>query len=139
MRCKYAGEADAFMKRIRGQDGQQPRGEEDSEMETDERGAEKEEERAESPHGESNLEETEEEAEAPEYSAIDEPRFAPIQASHSQRMPTSYDDNPYDIDRVNTRESFGPSRSRSSSVNSRRSRGLSLARTKSHRSARSTR
>lgn len=141
VRCKYAGEAEAFMKRLRGEGQQQPAGAEDSDIdtETDEREVEKDKETAESPRHGSKLEETEEEAEAFEYSAIDEPRFAPIQTSHSQRLPTSYDENPYDIDRVNTLESFGRPRSRSSSVNSGRSLGVSLARTKSHRSGRSWR
>jgi len=71
-------------------------------------------------------------------SVTDEPRFAPIQNTKSNREPLSFDDNPYDIDRVNTRESFGGSRSRASSVSSARSRGLSLARSKSYRARKST-
>jgi len=132
-RCKYAAEADAFMQRIREQGQQQRATEQDSEAE--ESGEkDKEKESPETPLDAEKPTEVEDETETIDDSVIDEPRFAPIQTAHQNREPLDYDDNPYDIDRVNTRESFGPSRSRASSVSSTRSRGLQLSKSKSHRS-----
>lgn len=135
-RCKFAGESEAFMARIRSQGQQRAASEDISEVEKEDHDVEKETERRESSLCGPALEEAEEEAEALEYSTIDEPRFAPIHFTPSN-LPASYDADPYDIDRVNTRESFGPTRSRASSVSSRRSRGLSLATAKSQHSGKS--
>jgi hypothetical protein len=132
-RCKFAAEADAFMQRIREQGQQQQAAEEDSEAEENkEKDAEKE--SPETPLDGEKETEAKDEMESLDDSVTDEPRFAPIQAAYQNRDPLDYDDNPYDIDRVNTRESFGPSRSRASSVSSVRSRGLQLSKSKSHRS-----
>ena len=59
------------------------------------------------------------EQEAADYSFEEEnePRFEKIKTGHSNRsrMVQEFPDNPYDIDRVNTRESFRSNRSRHSS------------------------
>lgn len=112
--CKYAGEAEAFMKRMQSEMEQHDEGaESDATAVPSEREEEKERERE------------EEEQEAFDYSYEGEdyqPRFEQIKTTASKpvgpRRGTSYEGNPYDIDRVNTRESFKSSR-RQSRANSR--------------------
>lgn len=99
-RCKYAAEADAFIKKLRGQ--------------LPEESTEEEEEQ-----------EAEEEQDAIDYSYEDEsqlPRFEKIKSNaggpsgqSSTRpalLPQDYEDSPFDLDRVNTRESFRSTRTR---------------------------
>lgn len=130
VRCKFASESEAFMRHIRGQDQQQPEDRQSIQTELDQDDIEKDQ----SPSLPDSLREVGEEAEAMEYSAIGEPKFEKIKTSQSRGRPLSYDENPYNIDRVNTRDSFYRSRSRASSAHGTRSRGLSLTRTKSYRS-----
>jgi hypothetical protein len=66
--------------------------------------------------------ETVEEAEAEVYDESFEPRFEGIRTGHGNVQPLEYDDNPYAIDRVNTRESFHSQRVRAGSVSSHRSK-----------------
>ncbi|KAJ9641329.1 hypothetical protein H2199_005299 [Coniosporium tulheliwenetii] len=88
MKCKYAAQADAFMKSLRGHaDVSEP----SEEASTDHEG------------------EAEKEAEKSDYEK-EEPRFDRIRTGGSVRSERSrveeWNDNPYDIDRINTRESF---------------------------------
>jgi hypothetical protein len=100
VRCKYAAQADAFMKKLR---GQIPPSNEGSDHE-DEVDIEKE-------------EDAEQETADYSFEEENEPRFEKIKTGHStrSRMVQEFPDNPYDIDRVNTRESFRSNRSRHSS------------------------
>ena len=116
-KCKYAAEADAFMERIRGQ--QAARAQRQQALREDSADASKA----------STLQEKEEEEEEVEAETHDKetsPRFEemkterevdgdvlkPIRTGRSTRSKRSaravddYYDNPYEIDRVNTRESF---------------------------------
>lgn len=132
VRCKFAAESEAFMRRLRDQGQQQPKDGQSLETERGE-DVEKEEE-VESTARADSFREAEEEVEAMEHSAVEEPKFEEIRTPHSQRLLPSYEENPFNIDRVHTRDSFNGSRSRASSVHSTRSRVLSLALTKSHHS-----
>ncbi|TKA73486.1 hypothetical protein B0A49_04210, partial [Cryomyces minteri] len=86
VRCKYAAEADAFLKNMK--EGAADTSSSDGETEEE---AEKDKER-------------DEEQEAVDYSFEDQrPRFERIKTA---RTLADYDHNPYDIDRVNTRDSF---------------------------------
>lgn len=113
-RCKYAAEADVFMKKLRG------------EIEEDETPREEEEEQ--------NMEQ-----DVADYSYEDEselPRFQKIKTGGTARpvmgrSRQSYESNPFDLDRVNTRESFRSSRSKE--------RRDSLKKVKSSRSRASSR
>ncbi|OCL07044.1 benomyl/methotrexate resistance protein [Glonium stellatum] len=118
VRCKYAAQADAFMKKLR---GQIPPSDEGSDRE-DEADIEKE-------------QYAEQEAADYSFEEENEPRFEKIKTGHSARshMVQEFLDNPYDIDRVNTRESFGSNHSRHSSPNRTRSRSLSKARSRKQR------
>lgn len=96
-RCKYAAEADAFMKKLRGQVADEATPEE-------------------------REEEEEEEQDVADYSYEDEeqlPRFQKIRTGggkslkrvqSSQSMNQTYELSPFDLDRVNTKESFKSSR-----------------------------
>jgi hypothetical protein len=128
VKCKFAGESEAFMERIRGQGKQQPVDRQSIETEPDQDDVEK----VESPTRASSLRESGVDSESTERFAIGEPIFEKIKTPQSQGPVHSYDENPYNIDRVNTRDSFNGSRSRASSVHSTRSHGLSLTRTKSY-------
>ena len=98
--CKYAAQADAFIKKLR---GQTPPSNEGSDHE-DEVDIEKE-------------EDAEQEAADYSFEKENEPQFEKIKTGHSTRshMVQEFPDNPYDIDRVNTRESFRSNHSRHSS------------------------
>jgi len=145
MRCKYAAESEAFMAKIRGEQQVDEENESSSDVSSSHEGeTEKEKEkdhelqkersrkaRAEREHA--RLErEAEAEVEAIDYSFEDpdrpRPRFERIKTATEQRG-FDYDGNPYDIDRVNTRESFSRSSSHSRT-------GASLKKTKSGRSGR---
>jgi hypothetical protein len=147
MKCKYAAESEAFMHKIRGQ--QQPEEEEERSEETstesDDEDKEKEDfeekkDKVQRARNAARMErEAEEEREAIDYSYEEPdlehggtaaPRFERIKTA--TQGPQDYDYNPYDIDRVNTRDSFGRSRSRSAT-------GSSLRKTKSGKSGRSFR
>lgn len=136
-KCKYAAQADAFMQRIRGQMAQQQQqGSSDSTVSS----------RTVSVQAEEDAEQ-----EAVDYSYEDEkePRFEEMksgkEAEHGlektktgrstrSRRSTSavqeYNDNPYDIDRVHTRESFSHQRGRADSRGSSKIRPV-LSRSKS--------
>lgn len=121
LKSKYAAESDAFMKKIIAQMQAEKDGDAHSatDVETDNEKAsddmEKERRREE-------VEAEEETVAAAEAGAIDYEggaRFERIKTAQSARqrpLPTSYESSPYDIDRVNTRESF---RSRRNSQGSR--------------------
>ena len=121
---KFASQSEAFMRQIRGQNRQQPEDGQSIQAEDD---VEKD-QKVESPTRDGSLSEGEGAAEAMRYLSI----FERIKTTQSQGPALSYDGNPYDIDRVNTRDSFNGSRNRASSPHSTRSRGLSLTRTKSY-------
>lgn len=137
-RCKYAAQAQAFLKRLR-EEAQQ--GSDDTSIEDSGSADNKDEEdpplNFQSGQRKEQDREAQLEAEAMDYSYGDEehqPEYAAIKA-RTERRPSKemvakkssgslnqarsrpYDGNPYDIDRVNTNESFGkrPSNSRASS------------------------
>lgn len=126
LKCKYAAESEAFMKKIRGeQEDDATSGEEegDDKSENVDHEKEKEQEDFEEKKARETARmnrEAEEEREAIDYSYEEpdvehggsrQPRFSRIKTA--TETPREYDSNPYDIDRVNTRESFGKTRSRS--------------------------
>ncbi|KAF1817275.1 polyamine transporter 3 [Eremomyces bilateralis CBS 781.70] len=106
-RCKYSAESDAFMSRLRG-DETPP---EEGEFETEE---ERDVERAETParvaSKERDMEKMEEEApvQGAEEGEVQErqPRVESIRTGTRGEGLGEYDESPFDIDRVNTRESF---------------------------------
>jgi hypothetical protein len=153
MKCKYAAESEAFMNKIRGQQ-QSKASLEDADTSSDASSShdtEKEKEKdADADHETETValevrkeklrqarlrREAEAEVEAIDYSFEDpdaphpKPIFQRIKTGTSGHQ--GYNDSPWDIDRVNTRESFA--RSRSSSV------GEGLRKTKSGKSGRSWR
>jgi hypothetical protein len=106
-RCKYAAQAAAFMKKMQAQTEDNDESSEDDPARSSEDPAEKEKEHEE--------EREEAEQEAIDYSYAEEnqePRFERIRTNRSrQSRPSlaatrSYDWSPFDLDRVNTRESF---------------------------------
>jgi MFS family permease len=124
-KCKYAAQSEAFMSKLR---AQQDEASSDTPSSDDEKDPEAELEKEK--HREER--EAEREAEAIDYSYEDPPvsggRFEKIKTNRSNRLRrtnTDYDANPYDIDRVNTRESFSGRRSED---------GGALSRTSSKRS-----
>ncbi|TID21298.1 MFS general substrate transporter [Venturia nashicola] len=139
MKCKYAAESEAFMKKIRGEQEDDTTSSDSKPSIDPEKDADDQEDK-EKLHKSSQAarmeREAEEEREAIDYSyeepdfehgGTHPPRFERIKtATEGQR---EYESNPYDIDRVNTRESFKRTTSRSST-------GTSLKKTKSGRSFR---
>lgn len=123
-RCKFAAEADAFLQKLREQDDDEPAS---SESPEDQEKRAKERREA----------EEDREAEAIDYSyedetsldpQVDSTRFQRIRTNQSLRRQQSnvdalYEGNPFDLDRVNTRESFARAKgdSRASSLKSKRS------------------
>ncbi|KAL1637516.1 MFS siderochrome iron transporter 1 [Neofusicoccum ribis] len=151
-RCKYAAKAAAFLEKLRGQamQQQQASSESSSTVQDDDAETQKEEEGASSSRGHTSHQQQGEreaqlEAEAIDYSYDDEEhqpeagRFAPLKtatgrnelsktksnasmrSTRSTRSVT-YEANPYDIDRVNTNETFNAkkTRSRANSTKSRK-------------------
>lgn len=135
-RCKFAAEAEAFMRRMKAQYD-----EHESDTEVDDAAAEKEKEKETElatgtatgqPREEVERQDAEQEAIDYSFEAEqgDGPRFERIRTTQSRprgaRRATSYDGNPFHLDRVNTRESFrsggknGAKVSRTSSKASRR-------------------
>jgi len=122
--CKYAAESEAFMRKM-----QESSNEDDSsdEAKTDVSAPPAvEKEPREDPSSGSDREDNDE-----------DPRFEPIRAratsrsdGQSLRRQKSYDASPFDLDRVNTLDSFSR-RSRANSIRSERSRGPSLTKTRS--------
>ncbi|ROW15670.1 hypothetical protein VPNG_02144 [Cytospora leucostoma] len=129
VRCKYAAEAQAFLDRIRTQGAPA----QDDEAESNSTVVGDEEPVATRTHSHTQAREAELEAEAFDYSYGDEtgqPEFAAIRpsggdalhqtATHRSRAASIasvrngvYEANPFDIDRVNTHESFGVKKTRS--------------------------
>jgi len=105
-RCKYAAESDVFMKRMQ------------KEMEHGSDGSTDETSSAGETQEEKEKEREEEEQEAIDYSyeaeEQPEPRFEQIKTNQARpqgaRRGTSYEGNPFDLDRVNTRSSFNSER-----------------------------
>lgn len=109
-RCKYAAESAAFLRKMQNQAQQDDTSEDgghgqDEKDETSEEAADRRKEREE--------EREEEEQQAFDYSyepAGEQPQFEEIRTLPSRPAVTvrtkSYDGNPFDLDRVNTRESF---------------------------------
>ncbi|EME88247.1 uncharacterized protein MYCFIDRAFT_159481 [Pseudocercospora fijiensis CIRAD86] len=143
-KCKYAAQSESFMRQMMNQTLSKPQEDENADpfsegettaaenTDTDEKPQD-----SESPvegkesRRRSRREEEEEEARREsiiesEIGEDDEPRFAPITASKSRtaQPETSYELSPFDLDRVNTRESFkrSASRSRANSRSSSKSR-----------------
>lgn len=155
LKCKYAAESEAFMKKIRGEQADNDSsdvtssedGEKSSTHDEKEKGEKNDQEKkTQQADGTARIarmeKEAEEEREAIDYSyeepdsehgGTHQPRFERIKtATETPVGVRGYDDNPYDIDRVNTRESFGRARSRSAT-------GSSLRKTRSGKSGRSFR
>ncbi|OCK82622.1 MFS general substrate transporter [Lepidopterella palustris CBS 459.81] len=114
LRCKYSAQSDAFMKKMH---GQMPPSNDVSEHEDEE------------DHEKAIEKEDDVEQEAADYSfgQEEEPRFERIKTAQSARARAradNYNDNPYGIDRVNTRESFKSNPSRRGSLSRPRSRSL---------------
>jgi hypothetical protein len=138
-KCKYAAEAEGFLKKMQArysQDDDETTGEgETSDADTAVATPHDEEEKVEM-EKEGQEEREEEEQEAIDYSyeqqrPVDGSRFEQIKTG--QRRPsigkrgTSYDGNPFDLDRVNTRESFRNERRSEESRVRRASRASSRA------------
>lgn len=156
-KCKYSAESDRFMKQMAGQafsdDEEDDEKDDDRRSGADmstESDPEKNAENTDDTAVETDQEAqgpAKEEVEEPRRDSIDgisdaeedQPRFAPItqtkskaslrstRSRASQRGPIGYQSSPFDLDRINTRESFkvvhdAKAASRSSSVGSRRSR-----------------
>ncbi|KAK5741322.1 MFS siderochrome iron transporter 1 [Elasticomyces elasticus] len=140
--CKYAAEAEAFLRRMQ-EDMEKKEGDDEGssdadtavvsphEQEEKEKGAERERE--------------EEEQEAIDYSYEEEHdpaggRFEKIKTNQPRpvlaKRATSYDANPFDLDRVNTRESFRSEKKSLERTNSRRPSGVGLSRASSRTSRR---
>ncbi|KAK0253454.1 MFS siderochrome iron transporter 1 [Friedmanniomyces endolithicus] len=122
-RCKYASEAEAFLKRMQ------------KDMQSDDEGTSEADTAVASPEAreekdkEMEREREEEEQEAIDYSYEDErvpegSRFEKIKTNQPRpvlaKRATSYEGNPFDLDRVNTRESFGSEKRSLERTNSRR-------------------
>jgi hypothetical protein len=107
LRCKYAAEADRFMQQIRGQTPQQ-HGEPDlsiNEAEDDASIREEKEEESEQEAFDNSWKDIEKGPQPHKsHNGLREPSTVPAQ---------QYNEDPYTIDRVNTRESFRDTRSRS--------------------------
>lgn len=124
-RCKYAAEAAEFMKKMHNQ------AEPDDSIE-EETGAQAEDYADKAKELEEEREEEVQEAIDYSYRPEDEqPRLEPIKSSSGRRPSTmrrrtSYDDSPFDLDRINTNSSFryerNPGRSRVASRSSKSSR-----------------
>ncbi|KAI9691820.1 MAG: hypothetical protein M1822_007892 [Bathelium mastoideum] len=118
-RCKFAAEADAFMQRIRAKStetGESEEQEEEREQEALEYSYEDEKQSG------GNEEKDIEKAMDSGSKAEDEPRFEEIKTVQSRTggRPDGlarYDSNPYDIDRVHTKDSFARSRASSRASN----------------------
>jgi len=108
-RCKYASEADLFMKKMR---GQLPPSNETSAPSNETSDQEDEEEHEKEVEKE---EDTEQQAADYSWEEEQESRFQRVKTGHSTQSRRNQDelyDNPYAIDRVNTRESFRSEHSR---------------------------
>ncbi|TKA80314.1 hypothetical protein B0A55_02199 [Friedmanniomyces simplex] len=123
-RCKYAAEAEAFLRRMQ-KDMQEGEGEDVSDADTAIASPQAGEER----EKDMEREREEEEREAIDYSYEEEQlpeggRFEKIKTNQSRpvlaKRATSYEGNPFDLDRVNTRESFRSERRSLERKNSRR-------------------
>lgn len=128
-KCKYAAEAEAFLKKMQKQSEEH---DEKDESDNETAVASSSEDRAEEEKEHKEEEREEEEQEAIDLSYEDEPaggRFEQIKTH--QRRPSapahtkSYEANPFDLDRVNTRESFKYERNSLSRTTSRNSKSLS--------------
>jgi hypothetical protein len=136
-KCKYAAEADAFMQRIRGQAQQQPQ---DGDASNSSRTASVEaEELAEQEAADySYKQENEPQGRFQEMKTGREAEDDGLKKVHTGRSNRSrrtvgkegYYDNPYEIDRVHTKESFRPTRSRAESAASGKLRPV-LSKTRS--------
>lgn len=126
-KCKYAAQADAFMEKMRAQAAAQPVA-------------------IESSNGSSLTASVDEEAEEGAHEGETAPRFQEMKteketqegfglekvhtgrstrSKRSVRTVQEYYDNPYEIDRVNTRDSFKPNRNRANSAGSDSKRSVS--------------
>ncbi|KAJ5091461.1 hypothetical protein NUU61_006331 [Penicillium alfredii] len=96
-RCKFAAQSDAFMRKIQEQVQTAPSSEEEKELEFD---------RTEAPAPHESVSSDSDVDELPTQRIRSHAQsIASTRTAGSSRQPT-YDGNPYDIDRVNTRESF---------------------------------
>ncbi|KAF2428829.1 putative MFS multidrug transporter [Tothia fuscella] len=124
-KCKYAAESAEFMKKLRDQEDDSSSDDSSSEDEAEKEAAKKR-----------RKEHEEDAAEALEFSGLPEPQFQRIKTNRTnrtlRRTNTEYDQNPYDIDRVNTRQSFR--RTKSGNIEQR---PITLAKTRSRKSTRS--
>lgn len=148
--CKYAAQSEKFMRQMMNQTLSQPQDDEktahfsegeitaaettdtdekleDSEFPTDVSGQESRKARRRSRREEEEEEDRRASVIDSDIGSDDEPRFVPITATKSRtaQSETRYDASPFDLDRVNTRESFrrSSSRSRANSRSSSKSRG----------------
>ncbi|KAK0934373.1 MFS siderochrome iron transporter 1 [Friedmanniomyces endolithicus] len=130
-RCKYASEAEAFLKRMQKDMQGDDEGTSDTDTAVASPGAREEKDK------EMDREREEEEQEAIDYSYEEENlpaggRFEKIKTNQPRpvlaKRGTSYEGNPFDLDRVNTRESFSSEKRSLERTNSRRlSRATSRA------------
>lgn len=136
IKCKYAAESDAFMRKMQAQMQQADSDEDEQTAEKNEAGARTDSEDIVDKAKEHEEEREEQEQEAIDYSyedAAEQPGFARIRTNQSRPSISgrrkSYENNPFDLDRVNTRESFkyesrgstkASNRSRASSTTSRK-------------------
>lgn len=119
-KCKYAAQADAFMRQMRQQTAQKPGAETQEKVEEEERSAidssydsPKEEVEHDVATGEVEKEEERELGNEPRFEEIRVPGEGSEEKRHELHKTRSYEGNPYDLDLVNTRESFTSERRRS--------------------------
>jgi hypothetical protein len=123
-KCKYAAEADAFMQRIRGQAQNQPQTQDQVDTVSSRTASVQAEEFAEQEAADySYKDESEPQGRFQEMKTGREAEDDGLKKVHTARSNRSrrtvgreeYYDNPYEIDRVHTKESFKPTRSRAAS------------------------
>lgn len=132
-KCKYAAEADAFMQRLRSQAAQRPESADET-SDASSRTVSGSASQLGAVDGEANPEKeeaeprqyqemkTEKEAEGDELKNIQRRQSSQSHRSHKSHRSVrdEYYDNPYEIDRVHTKDSFAPHRSRAASQASKR-------------------
>jgi hypothetical protein len=120
-KCKYAAQAAEFLRKMQNQTQQSSEPEDESTATTTEDEVDKEKEH------EEEREDAEQEAIDYSYEQEAEPRFQRIRTGQSQTRPSlagtrskSYEGNPFDLDRTNTKDSFAWEARRSTSRRSSR-------------------
>ncbi|KAK6407813.1 hypothetical protein LTR81_017697 [Elasticomyces elasticus] len=140
--CKYAAEAEAFLRRMQ-EDMEKKEGDDEGSSDADTAVVSPHEQEEKEKDAEREREEEEQEAIDYSYEEEHDPaggRFEKIKTNQPRpvlaKRATSYDANPFDLDRVNTRESFRSEKRSLERTNSRRPSGVGLSRASSRTSRR---